>query len=204
MLVFTALEAFCEQKPAPNLLLGVNETVFTHNAIEITQAEAPHGKTPKANPLSTVAIAGIAVGGIVVLALLAGCVYMQIRKRKNKAKRKTPSPVYVPDREFDDERFFAGEKNVHSAEIVTMSPVARSKPVAWKDALNIIEREEVSPASMASTRPFVKPKTSWTSSPVSPESSYASPALNQAGFERKAGSPSMMRIQTSFAPPPRR
>jgi hypothetical protein len=89
-LVLIALQAGCQQKPANGIIIGLNETVFSANAIEIVD---PHSATSDTNAdsgssgLQPAVIAAIAVGAFAAVVLAAGCVYMQIRKRRNRARR---------------------------------------------------------------------------------------------------------------------
>ncbi|KAK7432736.1 hypothetical protein QQZ08_000596 [Neonectria magnoliae] len=80
-----ALEAGCEQQPAPGKTIGLNDTVFAESGIQMidpsVSAAASSGK------LATTAVAGIAIGAFVAVLVLVGCVYMQYRKRKNRAAR---------------------------------------------------------------------------------------------------------------------
>ncbi|KAH7152353.1 hypothetical protein B0J13DRAFT_548196 [Dactylonectria estremocensis] len=80
-----ALEAGCQQKPAVGITVGLNATVFSETAIEIIDPSS--SDTASSSPLGNTAIAGIAVGGFVVLLVIVGCFYMQYRKRKNRAAR---------------------------------------------------------------------------------------------------------------------
>src|SRR5690242_17258228 len=108
--VFIALSAGCDQQPAPGALLGLNETIFSQNTIEAINPNAPLDGSDTSPALSTTAVAGIVVGAFVVLLLAAGCIFMQIRKRKNRAKRahrsslsfrcmtQLPSPPHTPGR----------------------------------------------------------------------------------------------------------
>jgi hypothetical protein len=83
-----ALDAGCQQQPAPGAVLGINETVFTDNTIQVVDPSAPmDGSAYESSGLTTAAIAGIAVGAVVVLLFAVACGYMQFRKRKNRAAR---------------------------------------------------------------------------------------------------------------------
>ncbi|KAM5342556.1 hypothetical protein ACJ41O_013522 [Fusarium nematophilum] len=87
-----ALEAGCQQRPQPGKVVGLNDTVFSETSIQMAEPSAsvvPENKTA----LPNAAIAGIAVGGFVFLLLAAGCIYMQYRKRKNRAARKRRSSL---------------------------------------------------------------------------------------------------------------
>ncbi|KAK9770428.1 hypothetical protein AB5N19_11457 [Seiridium cardinale] len=83
----TALEAGCQQQPATGTLIGLNDTVFATTAISATDpsasAEASSGKAG----MPTTAIAGIAIGAIVVLLAIAGFLFVRYRKRRNRSVR---------------------------------------------------------------------------------------------------------------------
>ncbi|KAK8917936.1 hypothetical protein VCV18_009262 [Metarhizium anisopliae] len=227
------LEAACLQRPPASLLVGVNETVFSRHTIAVTQPSPPASSSPPAShaALSTPAIVGVAIVGVAALALLSGCAYMQVRKRQNRRSRARrtlsfrcrtaaaaapPAPAYHDD-DYDDERFFEKRRpGSRDASVVSMSPVARSKPCAWP--LNITtsvadvpapEPAYVSPVSAggASSPDDATPR---SSAPLlSPARAFAS-HLHFAGgaghaAARPPGSPvQAARIQTTFDPPPTR
>lgn len=213
--------------------MGVNETVFSRHAIAVTQPSPAASSSPPAShaALSTPAIVGVAIVGVAALALLSGCAYMQVRKRQNRRSRARrtlsfrcrtaaaaapPAPAYHDD-DYDDERFFEKRRpGSRDASVVSMSPVARSKPCAWP--LNITttiadvpapEPAYVSPVSAggASSPDDATPR---SSAPLlSPARAFAN-HLHFAGgaghaAARPPGSPVQgARIQTTFDPPPTR
>lgn len=98
-----ALDAGCIQQPTNQTLIGLNSTLFTQNQVgiidpivaAIAAAKGPH------KVLTRGAIAGIAVGGAVVLLIIVACAFVCIKKRRNAAYlRQLRSPM--------DPRFGAG------------------------------------------------------------------------------------------------
>ncbi|KAK3373773.1 hypothetical protein B0T24DRAFT_528711 [Lasiosphaeria ovina] len=81
-----ALEAGCQQQPAPGKLLGLSGTVFTHDLITVvdplTLKSADSG-----SGLSTTVIVGLVVAGVALVLIIAGCVFICCRRRKNKRAR---------------------------------------------------------------------------------------------------------------------
>jgi hypothetical protein len=84
----TAIQAGCEQQPAAGITVGLSDTVFTSQPITIVLPKSSTSDdSSNSTALSTPVIAGIAIGAAVAFLLAAGCIYMQIRKRKNRAAR---------------------------------------------------------------------------------------------------------------------
>ncbi|KAL7936755.1 hypothetical protein V8C35DRAFT_240920 [Trichoderma chlorosporum] len=117
-----ALQGACQTKPAPGSPLILNSTLFGSDNVQVVD------QTPSTNDedskLSSSTIVGIAVGGIVLLALVAGFTFMCIRKRKNRAKqlartsdysfrcqtRVTPVTPRFPEDVAAEDDFYGGEK----------------------------------------------------------------------------------------------
>lgn len=86
--VLTAVQAGCEQQPTGGMTVGLTDTVFTTDTITIVlPLSSSEDASSSSSSLSTPVIAGIAIGSVVAALLAAGCVYMQIRKRRNRAAR---------------------------------------------------------------------------------------------------------------------
>lgn len=82
--VLVALEAGCQQRPKPGATLGLNDTVFSERTIEMVNPSAP--VAPGDNySLPNTSIAAIAIGGFVFLLAIAGCVFVQRRKRQKRS-----------------------------------------------------------------------------------------------------------------------
>ncbi|KAF4838198.1 hypothetical protein CGCTS75_v000936 [Colletotrichum tropicale] len=78
-----ALGAGCQQRPDPGTLIGLNQTVFTKGVISVVDPKDAASADKKDNatiPMTT--IIGIVVGAVVLLLLIAGCVFIQYRKRR--------------------------------------------------------------------------------------------------------------------------
>jgi hypothetical protein len=192
------------------MLIGVSETVFANHSIEITTASAPTAPAPTAPAptafvLSTAAIVGIAIGGVVVLALASGCAYMQIRKRRNRADRSRRTLSFrckaaateeaYRDEDDADDRFFANKDKRRNIQVCTA--IACPEPAFASPRLQGGDEDWTPPTSTVSTR---------SGAPL-----LASPALRSNPFIAGAsqrhvpGSPvHVSRIQTSFDPPPTR
>ncbi|KAK0635495.1 hypothetical protein B0T17DRAFT_45485 [Bombardia bombarda] len=85
---FTALEAGCQQQPAAGAIIGLNDTIFANHRITIVDPSTltKTSDSDKAG-LATPAIAGIAVGAVAVILLIAATIFVCCRKRKNKQAR---------------------------------------------------------------------------------------------------------------------
>lgn len=79
-----ALEAGCQQRPKPGATLGLNDTVFSERTIEMVDPSA--SAAPGDNhSLPNTTIAAIAIGGFVFLLAIAGCIFVQRRKRQKRS-----------------------------------------------------------------------------------------------------------------------
>ncbi|KAK4039434.1 hypothetical protein C8A01DRAFT_16588 [Parachaetomium inaequale] len=84
---FVALEAGCRQQPAPGVLLGLSDTVFSDTQISIVDPTTLN-KDESSKPVLTVpVIVGIVVGAVVLLLIIAGATFICLRKRRNKRVR---------------------------------------------------------------------------------------------------------------------
>lgn len=92
LLVLLTLQGACQAKPAPGAILMLNNTIFGNDSIQvIDQATAADYQGPK---LSSAAIVGIVLGGVVLLAAVAGFTFVCIRKRKNRAREQDRASGY--------------------------------------------------------------------------------------------------------------
>lgn len=81
-----ALEAGCQQRPNVTNILGLNSTVYSTAYIGIVDpASLVVDSSTASVQLSMGAIAGIAVGAVVVILIVAACVLIQRHKRKKRA-----------------------------------------------------------------------------------------------------------------------
>lgn len=83
-LALVALGAGCAQRPNTTDALGLTGSVFSGSVIEIVDPSTS-SEAGNAAPLSTVAIAGIAVGGCALAAIIAAILFVRCRRRKNRA-----------------------------------------------------------------------------------------------------------------------
>ncbi|KAK2004495.1 LPXTG-domain-containing protein [Colletotrichum falcatum] len=88
-----ALGAGCQQRPDPGKLVGLNDTVFTKGTITVVDpkdAAKPAKDEPPALPMT--AIVGIAIGAVVALLFVAGCTFIQWRKRRARREGRGINP----------------------------------------------------------------------------------------------------------------
>ena len=137
--VLTAVQAGCQQQPKDGVTVGLSDTVFTDDRITITLPSSSSGTSSDSNssPLSTPVIVGIAIGATVLVLIAAGCVYMQLRKRRNRAAREarrasplsfrcqthlTPmTATFPPDVDVKEEKAF-----VDPAAALSSNPVGKA------------------------------------------------------------------------------
>ncbi|KUI71040.1 hypothetical protein VM1G_07201 [Cytospora mali] len=79
-----ALEAGCKQRPNVTSLLGLNDTVFSTKIIGIVDPASLEQSSASVQ-FSTAAIAGIAVGAVVLILLIAAFILIRCRKRRSRA-----------------------------------------------------------------------------------------------------------------------
>ncbi|KAL8348818.1 hypothetical protein RB601_002240 [Gaeumannomyces tritici] len=81
-----ALEAGCQQRPAPGKTVGISGSIFSSDRITILNARAgdKDGEGSGA-PTTTIVIA--VISGVIGLAAVAAVVYMCVRKRRNRRDR---------------------------------------------------------------------------------------------------------------------
>jgi hypothetical protein len=89
-----ALEAGCLQKPPAGKIIGLNDTVFSETVIGIvdpaTLTQTPSSSS-SGSSLGTAALVGIAIAIVLIIALIAGFVYIQLRKRRAARQRSSPT-----------------------------------------------------------------------------------------------------------------
>ncbi|SPQ21937.1 7c5bee7e-ef02-4128-b1e1-9281c887357d [Thermothielavioides terrestris] len=81
---FVALEAGCQQQPAPGVRLGLNDTVFSSTLISIVDPATLGKEGGSKSGLSPPAIVGIVIGAVAVLLLTAACSFVCFRRRRNR------------------------------------------------------------------------------------------------------------------------
>lgn len=179
--VLVALEMACKVKPAIGSVIGLNATVFSNVTISIADPIISVA-AQEGFHLPTAAIAGIAVGAFVLLSVAIGCVFMQIRKRKNRSTRSKrvrasslsfrckdsalPSELGFHDEYEYDDRFFTQEK-------------PRADPSAALGS-NPVTEKELSSADYGATRANMpaKPMAIITTTLPLPSPALTSPRYN--------------------------
>ncbi|KAI5461244.1 hypothetical protein BGZ63DRAFT_230622 [Mariannaea sp. PMI_226] len=89
-----ALEAGCQQKPTAGTPVSLNGTVFTDAPIQPSGPSST--SSPSNSSLSSGGIAGIAIGILLVLLFLTGCVFVQYRKRRNRSRARVRARLARP------------------------------------------------------------------------------------------------------------
>lgn len=92
-LVLVALQAGCEQQPAPGVLLGLSGEIFSEQPVNITSVasnSAPLTRNGDRDELSTAAIAGIAIGAtaLFVIAIILFIIYWRRQKRYDREDKR--------------------------------------------------------------------------------------------------------------------
>lgn len=155
-----AIQAGCRQKPAHGVVIGLSDSIFTTETIEITEPSSSSGASSDdgdSMDISPPIIAAIAIGSLVLMLLAAGCTYMQIRKRRNRrARQRRGSPLS-----------FRCQTHV-----TPMTPNFPSQDSSR-------EKPYVNPAEALSSNPVVMPEkvatVPMTAAPTPPQNGYASP-----------------------------
>lgn len=80
--VLTALEAGCRQTPEKGTAIGLSGTIFTSTAVNIVDPSEAKPDKPSGS-LSTPAIAGIAVGVVIVLMIAIGLLVLHCQREKS-------------------------------------------------------------------------------------------------------------------------
>ncbi|POR37044.1 Uncharacterized protein TPAR_02737 [Tolypocladium paradoxum] len=84
----TALQAGCEQRPAPGILVGLDGNVFSPTQVNITAPTPTASVNPEwfdQGPLNLGAKVGIAIGGVALLLMILGCGIVLNGKRRRRA-----------------------------------------------------------------------------------------------------------------------
>lgn len=81
-----ALEAGCQQRPAPGKTIGISGSIFSPDHITILNPQSD-GKDGKGSGTPTTTIVIAVISGVIGLAAVAAIVYMCIRKRRNRKER---------------------------------------------------------------------------------------------------------------------
>ena len=138
-LVMVALTAGCSERPAAGSTLGLNQTLFAQTTPKIIDPNATSGPQGFASKY----IIAIVISGLVFIALCGGCVYLAIRRCKNRAARKANMSAlsFYCDTHVDP--YSAGypqpQKSPWTAEekeFTNLSPVG-SRPVSAVKELNL-------------------------------------------------------------------
>ncbi|KAL2266300.1 hypothetical protein VTJ83DRAFT_5652 [Remersonia thermophila] len=85
---FVALEAGCRQQPAPGVVLGLNDTIFSTTQVSIVDpADLLKDKDSEKPPLPVTVIIGIVAGAVIVLLIISATTFICLRRRRNRRAR---------------------------------------------------------------------------------------------------------------------
>ncbi|KAL7793372.1 hypothetical protein V8C43DRAFT_44304 [Trichoderma afarasin] len=208
------LQGACQTKPAPGSILILNNTIFGSDNIQVVdQTPSTNYEEPK---LSSSTIVGIAIGGAVLLALVAGFTYMCIRKRKNRAKqedrasgysfrcqtRVTPVTPRFPENAHADDSFH-GQEKAHVK--VTTGIGANVYPVdqyPWnsQSSLNVtISRQDSAVMRPSIITALTPPTQAYMSPRASSPDDFATPA---SAVSTRSNAPLLSHQPSGFKPSP--
>lgn len=199
--------------------LNLNDTIFASHTITILNPAPP--PSPK-QILTTPIIIAIAISGFLLICLVAGCIYLQRRKRKNRLRKGRASSAFdfrcqanLDSSEMyqrDDQVYFDNFSplNAHPTDAIGIASTTNKAEEAGL-GLNITVPTAPAPVAYSpysaspatSTTEFFPRKASYSTIPKT-----ASPVVKQSAWmrtPRTSGSPvESKQIQISFPPPPKR
>ncbi|KAI0896088.1 hypothetical protein F4806DRAFT_50945 [Annulohypoxylon nitens] len=144
----SVLDGACRLRLEPPATIPLQGSIFSTNVLNVTDPTATATFTPPGlkGPLDSGAIAGIAVGGLVVILALIGCGIVLNGKRRRKAYLRRRSQI---GKNWPPSGGAAGE--------MFETPVSQKPLRGWED----------SPVSASTFTPYFSPYTSQYNSPVS-------------------------------------
>lgn len=203
-------------KPASDSVLVLNKPLFGNDTVQVVDpSPSPNSNGPK---ISSSTIVGIVVGGVVLLALIAGFTFVCIRKRRNRAKeqdrasgysfrcqtRVTPITPRFPENAHTDDNFNGSEK-VHVMVTNGVPIGANAYPQAqypWnsQSSLNVtISRQDsaiMRPSLITSLPP---PPSAHISPRLSSPDDYSTPA---SAVSTRSSAPLLANPQRGYSPSP--
>ncbi|KAL2130886.1 hypothetical protein VTI74DRAFT_5816 [Chaetomium olivicolor] len=182
---FVALEAGCRQQPAPGVLLGLNDTVFSEKQISIVDRATLKEDDPPKQVLGTPVIVGIVAGAVVVLLIAAGVVFICLRKRRNKQARASAEADFY-------DRFNGRHRSSMSFQCQTHM----ISPRFWPTAGN-----EKGPSTPVGDAPDARASRSSIIKPHDPEALYNEADANNTPYISEKAAP-LHLITTTISPPP--
>lgn len=203
-------------KPASDSVLVLNKPLFGNDTVQVVTSSPSSANSGPA--ISTSTIVGIIVGGVVLLALIAGFTFVCIHKRRNRAKeqdrasgysfrcqtRVTPVTPRFPEGAQTDDNFHGNEK----AHVMVTNGIpigANAYPQAqypWnsQSSLNVtINRQEsaiMRPSVITSLPP---PPSAHISPRLSSPDDYSTPA---SAVSTRSSAPLLANPQRGYSPSP--
>ncbi|KAI1762813.1 hypothetical protein GGR53DRAFT_467961 [Hypoxylon sp. FL1150] len=148
------LDGACRLKLEPPSTLPLQGSIFSTNVVNVTSPTptATFTATGLTGPLDSGAIAGIAIGGLVVLLAIAGCGIVLNGKRRRKA--------YLRRRETASKNWPQGSGRGGNGGEMFETPISQRPLRGWEDS-------PVSAATQTTFPPYFSPYASQYNSPVS-------------------------------------
>ncbi|KAM0332956.1 hypothetical protein ACHAQA_001612 [Verticillium albo-atrum] len=172
-----ALDAGCQQRPAPGKLIGLNDTIFSATAIEAIDPTSLKTTDPDAKPLLGLpAIVGIGIGGFVLLLLASGCGYMHFRKRK--ARREGRSGPAKGGRRHRPASSLSFRCQTH------LTPKSPSFFLIQEEEIGAKEKPFADPAAALNSNPISSSLGSWNQSSSSIPHTQVWPGKTPQGHSR--------------------
>ncbi|KAI1340924.1 hypothetical protein F5Y15DRAFT_36275 [Xylariaceae sp. FL0016] len=183
-----ALQAGCEQQPPAGAAIGLNDTVFSSTQIEaVDPSETKTSDDSEKSSVSIPEIAGIVVGAIAVLLVIAGFLFVRCRKQRNRRMRlegNVGSPL-APKR---------GHRPASSLSFRCQTHLSPRSPAFFLDPSDsTIEEEKVPQSAISPADSLALGYSPWhNSSPTDTFKSFTRPESSNPGLHIiKTGIPSI-------------
>lgn len=212
--VILTIQGACRSKPAPGDILILNNTIFGDATIQVLDPSSPAAYDgPK---ISSSRIVGIVIGAVVLLALVAGFIFVCVRKRRNRAKqqnrtsgysfrcqtRVTPVTPRFPDN-VQTNVTSDGEKNAHvmvTTGLGTSPYSANQYPWNSQSSLTVSVNRQAGPVTRPSVITALSPPSQAYISPrASSPDDFATPA---SAVSTRSNAPLLSHQPPGYTPSP--
>ncbi|KAH9909632.1 hypothetical protein F4778DRAFT_7314 [Xylariomycetidae sp. FL2044] len=210
-----ALEAGCQQQPAPGVVIGLNDTIFSKTLIEAVDPSSLEEDEDSAPVLTTTQAAGVAIGAVIVILVIAGLWFVRHRKQRNRRLQIEGNMPAIPRSRFHrpasslsfrcqthlsprSPAFFPNPSNSTIEEekayaspdltlgIHTASPASR--PVPWRTASSSSTTTSTTLGGASNAKPFSRPENAGGGLPLHTLAT-AIPSLPSNVYSPKSSSP---------------